>query len=179
MRSQIEEMLSKGIIKVTNSPWLAPPVLVKKKDNSLRFCIDYRSLIKVTQKDAYPLTLTDHVQDKLSGMKFFTKLNLNSGYWQISVVDSDRDKTAFSPGPGMGLYEFKVLPFGLTGGPSLFQRIMDQVLSGLDHCKENFIDDILVFSPDMESHRKHVCEIFQRLRKHNLTLRGRKCELGK
>ena len=79
----------------------------------------------------------------------------------------------------MGLYEFNVLPFGLTGGPSFFQRIMDQVLSGLDDCKENFIDDILVFSPDMESHRKHLCEVFQRLRKHNLTLRGRKCEVGK
>ena len=154
-------------------------MLVKKKDNSLRFCIDYRNLNKVTQKDAYPLPLPDQVQDKLSGMEYFTKLDLNSDYWQIPVRGSDQEKTAFSPGPGMGLYQFNVLLFGLTGGPSFFQRIMDQVLGGLEYCKENFIDDILVFSKDMESHRRALCEVFQRLRKYNLTLRGRKCEVGK
>ena len=99
-------------------------MLVERKDGSIRFCIDYRNLNKVTQKDAYPLPLPDQVQDKLSGMKYFTKLDLNSGYWQIPIIEMDREKTAFSPGPGMGLYEFKVLPFGLTGGPSYFQRIM-------------------------------------------------------
>ena len=95
-------MLSKGIIKVSNSPLLAPPVFVKKKDRSLRFCINYQNLNRVRQKDAYPLPQPDQVQDKLSGMKSFTKLDLNSGYWQIPVVDSDREKTAFLPGPGMG-----------------------------------------------------------------------------
>ena len=106
-------------------------------------------------------------------------MDLNSGYWPIPVVDSHREKTVLYPEPGIELYEFIVLPFELTGGPSFFQRIIDQVLSGLDDCKENFIDDILIFPPDMESHRKHLCEVFQRLRKRNLTLRGLKCEIGK
>ena len=179
MQSQIKEMLRKNIIKISSSPWLAPPVLVGKKDGSFRFCIDYRNLNRVTQKDAYPLPLSDQVQDKLSGMKYFTKLDLNSGYWQIPVRDADREKTAFSPGPGMGLYEFNVLPFGLTGGPSYFQRVMDQVLRGFEDCNDNFIDDILVFSRDLESHRTALRKIFQRLREANFTLRGRKCEIGK
>ena len=92
-------------------------------------------------------------------MKYFTKLDFNSGYWQIPVLESDREKTAFSPGPGMGLFEFNVLPFGLTGGPSHFLRIMDQVISGLNDCTDNFIDDILVFSTDVKSHRITLCKV--------------------
>ena len=179
LNSQIEEMLRKNVIRVSNSPWMAPPVMVKKKDGTIRFCIDYRNLNKITQKDAYPLPLPDQVQDKLSGMNFFSKLDLNSGYWQIPILESDKEKTAFSPGPGMGLYEFNVLPFGLTSGPSFFQRVMDQILKGLGYCKDNFIDDILVFSPDIESHRTALRDVFLRLRKSNLTLRGKKCEIGK
>ena len=154
MKSQIGEMLTKGVIQVSSSPWLAPPVLVQKKVGSIQFCIDYRNLNKVTQKDAYPLPLPDQVQDKLCGMKYFTKLDLNSGYRQISIIEMDLEKTAFSPVPGMGLSEFKVLPFGLTGGPSNFRKIMDQVLCGLEYCKDISIDDIPIFSPDLESHRQ-------------------------
>ena len=178
LNSQIE-MLRKYVIRVSNSLWMAPPVMVNKKDGTIRFCIYYRNLNKITQKDAYPLPLPDQVQDKLSGMNFFSKLDLNSGYWQIPILESDKEKTAFSPGPGMGLYEFNVLPFGLTSGPSFFQRVMDQILKGLGNCKDNFIDDILVFSPDMESHRTALRDEFLRLRKSNLTLRGKKCEIGK
>ena len=112
-------------------------------------------------------------------MKYFTKLDLNSGYWQIPVRERDREKTAFSPGPGMGLYEFNVLPFGVTGGPSAFQRIMDEVLRGIEKNNDNFIDDILVFSPDIGTHKAALRAVFDRLRKYNLTLRGRKCDVGK
>ena len=176
---QIDEMLRKDIIRISCSSWLSPPVMVKKKDGSLRFCIDYRGLNKVTQKDAYPLPLPDQAQNKLHGMKYFTKLDLNSGYWQIPVRECDKEKTAFSPGPGMGLYEFNVLPFGLTGGPSSFQRIMDKVLRGLERFKDNFIDDILIFSQDKISHIAALREVFERLRMYNLTLRGKKCEIGR
>ena len=86
-------------------------------------------------------------------MKYFSKLDLNSGYWQIPIAECNREKTAFSPGSGLSLYEFDVLPFGLTGGPSAFQRTMDQVLQGLEYCSDNFIDDILIFSKDIQSHR--------------------------
>ena len=176
---QIEEMLRKNIIKVSSSSWISPPVMVYKKDGTIRFCIDYRALNRVTQKDAYPLPLPDQVQDKLFGMKYFTKLDLNSGYWQIPVRESDKEKTAFSPGPGMGLFEFNVLPFGLTCGPSAFQRTMDKVLLGLEKFKDNFIDDILVYSPNKESHKTTLRMVFDRLRQFNLKLRGKKCEIGR
>ena len=99
----------------------------------------------MTQKDHYPLSLPDQVQDKLSGMSYFTKLDLNSGYWQIPVSNCDRQKTAFSLGIGMGLDEFNVHPFGLRGGPSACQRIME-VLRGLEQSTDNFIDDIIIFN---------------------------------
>ena len=179
VNSQIEEMLRRKVIRVSSSSWLFPPVMVKEKEGSLRFCIDYRGLNKVTSKDAYPLPLPDQAQDKLHGMKYFTKLDLNSGYWQIPIRESDRQKTAFSPGPGMRLYEFNVLPFGLNGGPSSFQRIMDEVLRRLEKHKDNFIDDILVFSSDNVSHLNALRKVFDRLRKYHLTLRGRNCEIGR
>ena len=112
-------------------------------------------------------------------MKYSTKLDLNSGYWQIPVRESDKEKTAFSPGPGMGLFEFNVLPFELTGRPSAFQRGMDKVLRGLEKFKDNFIDDILVYSPDKESHKTALRMVFDRLRQFNLKLRGEKCEIGR
>ena len=115
---QINDMLDRNIIRISSSPYLSPPVIVGKKDGEMRFCIDYINLNTITQKDAYPLPLPDQVQDKLSGMRYFTKLDLNSWYWQIPASEVDREKTAFSLGPGMGLYEFNVLPFGLTDGLS-------------------------------------------------------------
>ena len=178
VHTQLEDMLERGVNKLSNIPWLSSPVVVGKKDGGIRFCIDYINLNKVTQKDAYPLPLPDQVQDKLNGACIFSKLDLNSGYWQIPVAECDREKNAFSVGPGLGIYEFNVLPFGLIGGPSICQRIMDQVLRGMD-CIDNFIDDILIFSPDEHSHRIALQEVFKRLRKHNFTLRGKKCEVGK
>ena len=176
---QINDMLDRNIIRISRSPYLSPPVIVGKKDGGIRFCIDYRNLNKIAQKDAYPLPLPNQVQDNLCDMRYFTKLDLNSGYWQIPVSEVDREKTAFSLGPGMGLYEFNVLPFGHTGGPSACQRIMDQVMHGLEQNTHNFIDDILLFSPDAFSHRKILRELFQILKMKNLTRRGKKCDIGK
>ena len=172
-------MCERDLIRISNSPWLAPPVMVGKKDGTARFCIDYWSLNKLTHKDAYPLPLPDQVQDKLSGMEYFFKLDLISGYWQIPIAEFDGEKTAFSPGPGLGLYEFNILPFGLTGGPSAFKRTIDQVLQWLEYCSDNFIDDILIFSKDLPSHRAALHEVFARICSFNLTPRGKKWEIAK
>ena len=149
-----------------------------KNDGSLRICVDYRELNKRTIKDAYPLPLIDDIQSHLSGAVVFSTLDLNSGYWQLPIHPDDCHKTAFTPGPGMGLYEFVCMPFGVCNGPSSFQRMMETVLQGVRASKV-FIDDILIFSSDMKSHSNHLREVFQRLRESNLTLRGRKCCLAR
>ena len=158
---QLTGMLDRNIIRVSSSPWLTPAVYVPKKSGEIRICIDYRELNKQTVKDAYPLPLPDEVQDRLSG------------YWQMPVKDEDCMKTAFCPGPGMGLYEFYRMPFGVTGGPSS----MDKVLLGLPFAT-SYIDDVLVHSPNMKCHLQHLQQVFERLANAGLTLRGSKCQLG-
>ena len=174
---QIQTMLEQGIIEESSSPWMAPAVFVPKKSGDLRMCIDYRELNKRTTKDAYPLPLPDEVQDQLSGSTMFSTLDLQSGYWQLPVSPSDRHKTAFCPGPGMGLYQFRRMPFGLTGAPSSFQRLMDKVFRGLPFVT-TYLDDILVHSRNAEEHSHHLQEVFQRLADAGLTLRGKKCHIG-
>eukprot|EP00731_Ephydatia_muelleri_P027497 Em0019g370a len=171
---QLTEMLDRNIIRVSSSPWLAPAVYVPKKSGEIKICIDYRELNKQTVKDAYPLPLPDEVQDRLSGSKVFSKLDLHSGYWQLPVKEEDCIKTAFCPGPGM---EFCRMPFGVTGGPSSFQRLMDKVLHGLPFAT-SYIDDVLVHSPNMKCHLQHLQQVFERLANAGLTLRGSKCQLG-
>ena len=125
-------------------------------------------------KEAYPLLLPDEVQNRLSGSKVFSKLDLHSGYWQLPVKEEDCIKTAFCPGPSMGLYEFCRMPFGV---PSSFQRLMDKVLHGLPFAT-SYIDDVLVHSPNMKCHLQHLQQVFERLANAGLTLRGSKCQLG-
>ena len=174
---QIQTMLEQNIIEESSSPWMAPAVFVRKKSGDLRLCIDYRELNKRTVKDAYPLPLPDEVQDRLSGSTVFSTLDLQSGYWQLPVSPTDQPKTAFCPGPGFGLYEFKRMPFGLSGAPSSFQRLMDKVLRGLLFVII-YLDDILVHSIDSETHCTHLRTVFKRLSEAGLTLRGQKCHLG-
>ena len=122
MRSnQLQLMLDQGIIKHSNSPWMAPAVFVQKKSGDICLCVDYRALNKQTSRDAYPLPLPDDVQDQLASSTIFSTLDLRCGYWQVPVHPDDRAKTTFSPGPGMGLYEFCCMPLGLTGAPGTFQ----------------------------------------------------------
>ena len=170
-------MLDRNIIRVSSSPWLAPAVYVPKKSGEIRICIDYRGLNKQTVKDAYPLPLPDEVQNRLSGSKVFSKLDLHSGYWQLPVKEEDCIKTAFCPGPGVGLYVFCRMPFGVTGGPSSFQRLMDKVLHGLPFAI-SYIDDVLVHLPDMKCHLQHLQQVFERLANAGQTLRGSKYQLG-
>ena len=126
---KVTEMLRQGIIRPSFSPWASPVVLVKKKSGDYRFCIDYRRLNAVTKRDVYPLPRMDDVFDRLAGAKFFSSLDLMSGYWQVPVAEADRSKTAFITPDG--LYEFMRLPFGLNNAPSTFQRLMDRVLARL------------------------------------------------
>ena len=131
VESQIQQMLEEGVIEECSSPWMAPAVFVRKKTGDIRICVDYRELNKKTVKDAYPLPRPDEVQDRLSGSVVFSTLDLRNGYWQLPVNLADRYKTAFCPGPGLGLFQFCRMPFGLSGAPSSFQRLMDKLFRDL------------------------------------------------
>ena len=124
---QVAEMLDQGVIQASSSPWASPIVLVKKKDGTFRFCIDYRKLNEVTKKDAHPFPRIDDLLDALQGSQMFSMLDLRSGYWQVSVDPKDREKTPFVTPDG--LWEFLRLPFGVSGGPATFQRAIEIVLS--------------------------------------------------
>jgi len=128
---QLQTMLDEGIIRHSKTPWMVQAVFFPKKSGQLRICIDYRELNKHTTKDSYPLHLFDEVQNKLTGSKIFSTLNLHSGYWQLPVNATDKEKTAFCPGPGIGLYEFCRILFGLTGAPSLFQHLINKTLQSV------------------------------------------------
>uniref|UniRef100_A0A5S6Q567 RNA-directed DNA polymerase n=1 Tax=Trichuris muris TaxID=70415 RepID=A0A5S6Q567_TRIMR len=160
VQEQIHKMLDEGIIRRSQSPWLAPAVFTRKKDGSLRLCVDYRQLNKCTRRDCYPLPLPDEC-----------------GFWQLPIREEDIEKTAFSPGPGMGMFEFVTMPFGLTNGPSSFQRLMDVVLEGIEFAMV-YMDDILVFSKDESDHIKHLAAVLERISAAGLTLRGHKCRIG-
>ena len=144
-------MLQQGVIRPSTSAWSSPVILVKKKSGELRFCVDYRKLNSVTVGHAHPLPRIDDILDSLGDSKYFTTLDLRSGYWQISVDENDRHKTAFAT-PN-GLYEFNRMPFGLSTAPATFQRTMDIILSGLTYaiclC---YLDDVIVFGRDMKEH---------------------------
>ncbi|GFV37801.1 hypothetical protein TNCV_3040591 [Trichonephila clavipes] len=144
-------MLDEGIVQPSESPWSSPVVLVRKKDGSWRFCVDYRKLNSVTKKDVYPLPRIDDTLDCLKSAKFFSSMDLRSGYCQIEIDEADREKTAFITLEG--LYEFKVMPFGLCNAPATFERMMDNLLR---HFKWTmclcYLDDIKVFSETFEDH---------------------------
>ena len=139
-RKMLDDMLDKDIIQPSVSPWASPVVLVPKKDGTLRFCVDYRQL---NSKDAYSLPRKDETLDTLAGSVWFTTLDLISGYWQVEVKPEDREKTPFCTKDG--LFEFKVLPFGLCNAPATFQRLMDLVLAGMQwsQCLV-YLDDIII-----------------------------------
>ena len=171
----IEEMLSQGVVKHSQSPWASPVVLVNKKDGGLRFCVNYRQLNRVTKSDVFPLPRIDDKLDLLSGAKYFTTRDLASSYWQVCMDPASQEKTAFIT--HSGLYEFKKMPFGLVNAPATFQRLMEVVLSGLarDGCMV-YLDDILVFGRTLDEHNDNLAKVFQRLRSAGLTLKPKKCK---
>ena len=175
LKVQMEELLSKGFVKTSTSPWGAPVLFVKKKDGSLRLCIDYRQLNKVTIRNQYPLPRIDDLFDQLQGAKVFSKIDLRSGYHQLKVRREDVPKTAFKT--RYGHYEFLVMPFGLTNAPAAFMDLMNRIFGPyLDKFVIVFIDDILVYSSSKEEHTEHLRIILQTLREHQLYAKFIKCK---
>ena len=169
-------MLENGIIEPSCSEWSSPIVLVKKKDGSLRLCVDYRKLNQVSQMDAYPMPRVDELIDHVGRAKFILTLDLTRGYWQVPVATDDRPKTAFTT--PFGLFQFNVMPFGLQGAPATFQRLMDQVIRGLGEFLAAYLDDLIVFSETWTEHLQHIRAILQRLREAGLTAKAKKCKFG-
>ena len=170
----LQEMLKKDIIQPSSSPWASPIVLVQKKDGSQRFCVDYRKLNSVTKKDAYPIPRIDDTLDTLAGSCWFSTLDLVSGYWQVEMSQKDREKTAFCLPDG--LFEFKVMPFGLSNAPATFQRLMDLLLAGLkwNSCLV-YLDDVIVVGSTFEEHLLRLREVLERFRDAGLKLKLSKC----
>jgi hypothetical protein len=173
---QVEDLQKRGLIEPADGAWSSPVVLVKKKDNTWRFCVDYRRLNDVTQHDAYPLPRIDDSLSTLSGSRYFSTLDLVSGYWQVPMSIEAQEKSAFVT--RSGFWKWRVLPFGLTSAPATFQRLMERVLRGL-HWKTLllYLDDIVVIAPDFETHLARLEEVFGRLRGAGLKLKPSKCQL--
>ena len=170
------EMQEQGVIEPCNSEWASNVVLVKKKDGSVRFCVDYRKLNLLTRKDAYPLHRIDRCLDTLSGSSWFSTFDLRSGFHQVKVHPKDVNKTTFIS--HRGTFRFPKMPFGLCNAPATFQRLMDTVLTNLNFeiCLA-YLDDIILFSHDLESHLERLQRLLDRLREANLKLKPSKCQI--
>jgi hypothetical protein len=175
LKKQIEELPEKGFIRPSSSPWGAPVLFVSKKDGSRRMCVDYRSLNEVTIKNKYPLPRIEDLFDQMKGDKIFSKIDLRSGYHQLKIRAEDVPKTTFTT--RYGLYEFLVMSFGMTNAPAYFMNLMNKVfMEYLDHFVVVFIDDILVYSPNEETHEDHLSLVLQKLCDNQLYAKFSKCD---
>jgi hypothetical protein len=175
LKTQLEKLFDKGFIRPSVSPWGAPVLFVKKKDGTMRMCIDYRELNKLTIKNKYPLPRIEDLFDQLKGASVFSKIDLRSGYHQLKIKLDDIPKTAFRT--RYGHYEFTVMPFGLTNAPAVFMDLMNRVFHQyLDVFVIVFIDDILVYSRDSHQHEEHLRIVLGTLRKEKLYAKFKKCE---
>ncbi|KAL0400119.1 UNVERIFIED_CONTAM: Retrovirus-related Pol polyprotein from transposon.6 [Sesamum radiatum] len=175
LKSQLTELLKRGFIRPSFSPWGAPVLFVRKKDGTLRMCIDYRGLNSITIKNKYPLPQIDELFDQLQGSRVYSKLDLRQGYYQLKIREADIPKTAFNT--RYGHYEFVVMPFGLTNAPAAFMDMMHRIFQPyLDQFVLVFIDDILVYSKSEEDHENHLRTVLQVLRENKLFAKFSKCE---
>ena len=170
---ELKNMEENGIIEKSESEWASPLVVVTEKDGGLRLCVDYRRLNQLTKFDAYPMPRIEEMLDKIGNAQFITTLDLAKGYWQVPLCSEDKEKTAF-PTP-KGLYQFTTMPFGLSGAPATFQRMMDSVLRDTEQFTGVYLDDIIIYSDSWEDHLEHLKEILRRLSDANLTLKLKKC----
>ncbi len=177
LKEEIDKMLALGVIQESHSPWSSPTVMVRKKDGEIRFCVDYRRLNEVTERDVYPIPRIDDTLAQLGQMQYFTCIDLRSAYWQAPIAESSKKYTAFVS--EHGLFEFNAIPFGLTNAPAAFQRIMDVVLAGLKFksvlC---YLDDIIIYSPTFEDHLRDLRDVLLRLKQHELVLKLPKCQFA-
>jgi hypothetical protein len=176
LKTQLEEMVKSGFIQPSKSPFGAPILFVKKKDGTMRMCVDYRALNEITVKNSYPLPRVDELFDRLQGAKYFSKIDLRSGYYQIRVDPADVPKTAFRT--RYGHFEFLVLPMGLTNAPATFMHLMHESFREfLDVFVLVFLDDILIYSKTLEEHERHLRQVLDVLRSNKLYAKESKCEL--
>ena len=173
----VRDMLEAGIIERSKSPWSFPIVIVEKKNGGHRFCVDIRKLNAITKPMAVPLPLIDDILALLGGSACFSTLDLSSGYWQVALDKMDREKAAFTC--HVGLFNFRVMPFGLSNAPGVFSQLMSMVLEGLEGFAMAYLDDVLVFSKTPEEHLAHLQQVMDRLREHNLKIKLPKCQFMK
>lgn len=173
----LDELIDTGVVERSSSPWGFPVVLVPKKDNSYRLCVDYRRLNEVTKKDAYPLPSISSLVSNLGGAKYFTTLDASRGYFQVEMDERDKEKTAFTC--HRGLFQFRRMSFGLVGAPATYQRLMDRVLgdSKWQHSLA-YLDDIVVYSKTFEEHVRHLRDVLERLRAAGITLNPNKAQIA-
>lgn len=175
VRKHLQELLAAGVIRESQSSFSSPIVVVRKRNNEVRLCIDYRKLNLQTIKDAYALPNLEETFSALTGSKWFTVLDLKSGYYQIEVDEADKAKTAFvTP---LGLWEFNHMPQGITNAPSTFQRLMEKCVGDM-HLKEVlvFLDDLIIFSQTLEEHENRLMRVLLRLKDYGLKLSPSKCK---
>ncbi|KAJ1085658.1 hypothetical protein NDU88_005787 [Pleurodeles waltl] len=181
IKVEVHKMLELGVIERSDSPWASPVVLVPKphtKDGKkeMRFCVDYRGLNSVTKTDAHPIPRADELIDKLGAAKFLSTFDLTAGYWQIKMAPGAKEKTAFSTPDGH--YQFTVMPFGLKNAPATFQRLVNQVLAGLESFSTAYLDDIAVFSSTWQDHLVHLKKVLKALQSAGLSIKASKCQIG-
>lgn len=176
---ELDHMLKLGVIEPSKSAWSSPILLVKKKDDSYRFCVDFRKVNQVTEKDAYPIPYVSAILDRLRDACFITSLDVKSAYWQIPVDDESKQFTAFTV-PGRGLFQFTRMPFGLHNAPATWQRLIDQILGPeLEPYVFVYLDDIIICAPNFEKHLEILEEVLRRLREAGLSLSRDKCHFCK
>ena len=173
-KAHLDKMLNAGVIRPSQSEWASAPVLIRKRDGSVRWCVDYREVNKITDKDLFPLPLVEDCLDTLAGNVYFSKVDANSAYWQVRIEEEDIKKTAFIT--KYGLFEFSRMPFGLCNAPATYCRVMNLVLRGLNwDTVLAFLDDILVLGKSFDDHLQNLRQVFTRLRDFGLRLKPKKC----
>jgi hypothetical protein len=177
IEKQVRELLMAGLISHSTSPFASPVLLVQKKDGTWRFCVDYRKLNAITVKNKFHMPIIDEILDELAGTKYFTKLDMKSGYHQVRMKVEDEYRTAFKTHHGH--YQFKVMPFGLTNAPSTFQCLMNELLQPfLRKFVMVFLDDILIYSPSLAAHEQHLQQVLEVLQANKLFFKFSKCSFA-